>query len=182
MLDDAILIWKLRSGSKEAFRLIYEQYTRTLLTLAAGLLGCPSRAEDVVQDVFIRLVQRPSQLKRPGNLKAWLATCVANRCRDLQRKDQSLQKTAQQTMRDSTNREVQSPVQLVIQEEAVLRTRDALNTLPYEQRETILLRAHGNLTFRQIARLQKVSSKTSQSRYRYGIDKLRSLLEEEVDR
>ena len=79
MLDDAILIWKLRSGSKEALRLIYEQHARYLLTLAAGLLGCPSRAEDVVQDVFIRLVQTPSALKRPGNLKAWLATFAGDR-------------------------------------------------------------------------------------------------------
>lgn len=181
MLDDAILIWKLRSGSQEAFRLIYEQYARYLLTLAAGLLGCPSGAEDVVQDVFIRLVQKPARLKRPGNLRAWLATCVANRCRDLQRQDQSRRKTTRQAEPESTNKQVPSPVHLVIREEAILRTRDALNRLPYEQRETILLRAQGNLTFRQIARLQRVSPKTCQSRYHYGIDKLRSLLDEEVD-
>lgn len=180
MLDDAILIWKLRSGSKEAFRLIYEQYARDLLTLAGSLLGCPAGAEDVVQDVFIQLVQAPGRFRRPGNLRAWLATCVANRCRDLQRKDHSLRKTAAQSVEQSQNRKVDSPVRMVILDEDIQRVSAALSALPYDQRETLVLRVQGNLTFRQIARLQKVSPKTSQSRYHYGIDKLRSLLNEEV--
>ena len=180
MLDGAILIWKLRSGSKEAFRLIYEQYARDLLTLAASLMGCPTGAENVVQDVFIRLVQAPSGLRRPGNLRAWLVTCAANRCRDLQRKEHSLRRTAAQSVAQSEYGQVDSPVRMVIQDEDIRRVSGALNTLPYEQRETIVLRVQGDLTFRQIARLQKVSPKTSQSRYHYGIDKLRSLLNEEV--
>ena len=181
MLDDAILIWKLRSGSKEAFRLIYEQYARDLLTLSAGLLGCNAGAEDVVQDVFTQLVQAPGRFRRPGNLRAWLAMCVANRCRDLQRKEHSLRRPAAKNADQTGNRQADSPVRMVIQDEAIQRVSRALNTLPYEQRETLLLRVQGNMTFRQIARLQQVSPKTSQSRYHYGIDKLRSLLNEEVD-
>jgi len=181
MLDDAILIWKLRSGSKEAFRLIYEQYARDLLTLAASLLGSQTGAEDVVQDVFTQFVQAPGRFRRPGNLRAWLATCVANRCRDLQRKDRSLRQTVAQYADQPVKRRVDSPVRMVIQDEAIQCVSRALNALPYEQRETLVLRVQGNMTFRQIARLQKVSPKTSQSRYHYGINKLRSLLDEEVD-
>jgi len=55
-----------------------------------------------------------------------------------------------------------------------------MTELPYEQREAIALRIHGNLGFRQIADLQNVSTKTVQSRYRYGLDKLRSTLNGEV--
>jgi len=55
-----------------------------------------------------------------------------------------------------------------------------MTELPYEQRETIALRLHGNLRFRQIAKLQNVSTKTAQSRYRYGLDKLRSTMNGEV--
>ncbi|MCP4454437.1 MAG: hypothetical protein GY809_23525, partial [Planctomycetes bacterium] len=110
MLDDAILIWKLRSGSQEAFRLIYEQHARDLLSLAASLMGCPTGAEDVVQDVFTQLVQTPCAIRRPGNLRAWLAMCVANRCRDLQRKEHSLRRTAAQKADQPVNRRVESPV------------------------------------------------------------------------
>ncbi|NQV33698.1 MAG: sigma-70 family RNA polymerase sigma factor, partial [Phycisphaeraceae bacterium] len=113
--------------------------------------------------------------------RAWLATCVANRCRDLQRKDRSLRQTVAQYADQPVKRRVDSPVRMVIQDEAIQCVSRALNALPYEQRETLVLRVQGNMTFRQIARLQKVSPKTSQSRYHYGINKLRSLLDEEVD-
>ena len=55
----------------------------------------------------------------------------------------------------------------------------ALAELPYEQREVIVLHLHGELRFREIARYQGVSTNTVQSRYRYGLDKLRTLLKQE---
>jgi len=52
--------------------------------------------------------------------------------------------------------------------------------LPYEQREVITLRIEANMTFRRIAALQRTSISTVNGRYRYGIEKLRSLLNSEV--
>ncbi len=57
MLEDRLLLWKFKRGSRDAFRLIYEKYADDLLTLAANLLGDKVGAEDVVQDVFISFVQ-----------------------------------------------------------------------------------------------------------------------------
>ena len=51
-----------------------------------------------------------------------------------------------------------------------------MRELAYEQREVIILRLHERMRFKAIARLQGVSDKTAQSRYRYGLDKLRSIL------
>jgi RNA polymerase sigma-70 factor (ECF subfamily) len=56
----------------------------------------------------------------------------------------------------------------------------AMGKLPEEQREAIVLRVHGGLKFREIAVVQGVSLKTVQSRYRYGLDRLRTLLNGEV--
>ncbi len=56
------------------------------------------------------------------------------------------------------------------------RLRQALSGLPYEQREVITLHLHGDLTFREIARQQEVSINTATSRYRYGIERLKSIL------
>ena len=53
MLEDKLLIWRFKGGSRDAFRRIYEKYESFLLTLAANLLGDGSAAEDVVQDVFV---------------------------------------------------------------------------------------------------------------------------------
>ena len=52
--------------------------------------------------------------------------------------------------------------------------------LPYEQREAVILHIQGGMKFREIAKLQGVSDKTAQSRFRYGFTKLRSILNSEV--
>jgi RNA polymerase sigma-70 factor (ECF subfamily) len=86
MLQDRALLRKVKSGRKDALRLIYERYERDLLTLAANLLGEASTAEDVVQDVFVSFVRSVQKFHLRGSLKGYLITCVANRSRDLLRK------------------------------------------------------------------------------------------------
>jgi len=179
MLEDRLLLWKFKRGSRGAFRLIYEKYAGDLLTLAANLLNDKADAEDVVQDVFISFVQSVEKFRLTGSLKGYLATCVANRSRDYIRSNKRRQ-TAAISGAEQVVSDKRSPVQLVICSEELHKLSYAMTELPYEQRETIVLRLHGDLRFRQIAKLQNISIKTAQSRYRYGLDKLRSILNGEV--
>ena len=180
MLEDRLLIWKLKGGSKDALRAIYEKYADDLLNLAANLLNDKIGAEDVVQDVFISFAESVDKFRLTGSLKGFLAKCVANRSRDCLRKRKHGQiAAADKAERKSAN--VKSPVQLVINSEELRKLGIIMTELPYEQREAIVLRLHGDLRFREIAKMQNVSTKTVQSRYRYGLDKLRSLLNGEVE-
>ncbi|MHC4572218.1 MAG: RNA polymerase sigma factor [Planctomycetota bacterium] len=179
MLEDRLLVWKFKHGNTDAFRRIYEKYESDLLTLAANLLADANTAEDVVQDIFISFVQSVEKFRLKGSLKAYLATCVANRSRDCIRKRKH-QRTVAVNEAQQLISDTDGPVQLVICSEELQRLRDALTELPYEQREAVVLHLHGDLKFRQIAKLQNVPIKTAQSRYRYGLDKLRSILNGEV--
>lgn len=179
MLEDRLLLWKFKSGSRDAFRLIYEKYAGDLLTLAANLLNDKADAEDVVQDVFISFVQSLKKFRLTGSLKGYLATCVANRSRDYIRRNKRRQ-TAAISGAEQVVSDKRTPVQLVIFSEELRKLSYAMTELPYEQREAIVLRLHGDLRFRQIAKLQNISIKTAQSRYRYGLVKLRSILNGEV--
>lgn len=179
MLESRLLIWRLKSGSKEALRRIYEKYEGDLLTLAANLLVDVSAAEDVVQDVFTGFVQSIERFELRGSLKGYLATCVANRARDCLRKKQR-QRTIAVNEAQQVQSEADGPIQLIINSEELQRLRLAMTELPYEQREVIVLHLQADMKFRQIAQLQQVSIKTVQSRYQYGIDKLRSILDGEV--
>ena len=58
----------------------------------------------------------------------------------------------------------------------------AMAELPFEQREVVLMHLHGSMTFGAIARARQISTNTARSRYRYGLDKLRLLLNGEVTR
>ena len=179
MLEDRLLLWKFKGGSKDALRVIYEKYAEDLLTLAANLLDDKFGAEDVVQDVFISFAESVDRFRLTGSLKGFLAKCVANRSRDSIRRRRRGQ-TAAAKQAEHKSSEAKSPVQLVINSEELKKLGAALTELPYEQREAIVLRLHGDLRFRQIAKMQKVSTKTVQSRYRYGLNKLRSSVNGEV--
>ena len=179
MLEDRLLLWKFKHGSRDAFRAIYEKYAGDMLTLAGNLLDDKVGAEDIVQDVFIKFVESVGTFRLTGSLKSYLATCVANRSRDCIRK-RIRQRNAMAKQVEKTPAGLKDTIHLAICSEQLQKLSDAMTELPYEQREAIALRIHGNLRFRQIAELQNVSTKTVQSRYRYGLDKLRSTLNGEV--
>jgi RNA polymerase sigma factor (sigma-70 family) len=179
MLEDRLLLWKFRHGSRDAFRTIYEKYAGDMLTLAGNLLDDKVGAEDIVQDVFIKLVESVGTFRLTGNLKSYLATCVANRSRDYIRR-RIRQRSAMEKQAGKIAADAKSTIHLAICSEELQKLSIAMSELPYEQRETIALHIHGDLRFRQIAELQNVSTKTVQSRYRYGLDKLRSTMNGEV--
>lgn len=178
MLEDEILKWKFKRGSDEALTLIYEKYLGPMLTLAMGLLNDPGAAEDVVQDAFVSFAQSRRNFRLTGSLSGYLATSVVNRVRDHKRR---LSRQAAQTP-DRVERTSDStrPDQRVILDEQARLLNSAVAELPDEQREVVLLRLKADMKFRQIAKLQQTSINTVLSRYRYGLEKLRSTLDGEV--
>ena len=179
MMDDRLLLRRIRCGQKDALRVIYEKYAEALLTLAANLLDDPGMAEDVLQDVLVSFVQSARRLKIRGSLRAYLATAVVNRTRDYYRRRPRQRVVSLDEARHLVTGE-KGPVQMVICNERMQKVRARVAGLPYEQREAVMLRLHADMKFREIAKVQNVSVKTALSRYRYGLDKLRSTLNGEV--
>lgn len=179
MFEDRRLLRRLKRGDKDALRLIYEKHEGDLLTLAANLLHDPAAAEDVVQDVFMGLVRVGPGLQLRRTLRAYLATAVANRVRDDYRR-KSRERIASVEDADERVADSEGPVQMMIRSDEMHRLRSAVQELPFEQREVIMLRVHAQMKFREIAAHQNISIKTALSRYQYGLDKLRSMLDGEV--
>jgi RNA polymerase sigma-70 factor (ECF subfamily) len=179
VLQDKRLILRFRHGSQEAFCRIYEKYRDDLLRLAVSLLKDKSAAEDVLQEVFVRLIAGRRSFELTGSLRAYLATCVANRARNINRDNRRgvrLDSAEPAAMPCESRR----PDRWAVCSEEFDKLRAAMLDLPYEQREVLALRVYGQLTFREIAALREVSIKTAQSRYTYALDKLRLVLDGEV--
>ncbi|GAH33877.1 unnamed protein product, partial [marine sediment metagenome] len=85
MLEDRLLIRRLRRGEKAALRLIYEKYKDHMFTIANNLLLDFAGAEDCLHDVFVNFAGRAAQFRLRSSLKGYLATCIANRARDVLR-------------------------------------------------------------------------------------------------
>ena len=180
-MEDKLLIWKFKHGSTEALCRIYDKYKDHLLKISTALLNDKSVAEDVVHDVVVTLAQSAQRIKVTGNLKSFLATCVANRARNINNRQQ-LRATVDLTQAGSVISRSPRPDQWIVNNEELNRLNDALSQLPYEQREVIGLHLYGGIKFRKIANMQQTSINTVQSRYRYGLDKLRSLLDCKVEK
>jgi len=175
MLEDRYLVWRLKQGSPRALCRIYSRYENDLLTLAASLLGRADQAEDVLQDVFLKFIESIDTFELTSSLKGYLATCVANRARDYLRKDRRHAGESLETAQSAESRQ-HGPLQAAIVDEQRQRVIAALAELPDEQREAVLLHLQAGLKFREIAHAQGISAKTAWSRYRYGLDRLRSRL------
>lgn len=174
MLEDKRLIGELKQGSKDAMRQIYMEYKDTLLTVAASLLHDTNAAEDVLHDVFVSFAASAGKLELRVSLRSYLISSIVNRVRDRFRKKKhhtvELDKAGQ--IKSDLNR----PEQSAVLAEQLQLTADALLQLPLEQRETIILHLNGGMKFKEIAEMQHVPMNTVQGRYRYGLDKLRTIL------
>ena len=85
MLEDRLLVLRFKHGNRDAFCRIYEKYRDDLLRLAVSLLNEAGTAEDVVHDVFTSFIRGGREFELTGSLKGYLATCVANRARNVNR-------------------------------------------------------------------------------------------------
>jgi RNA polymerase sigma factor (sigma-70 family) len=179
MDSERVLLKKAAHGCRESLRAIYETHKDPLLTLARGMTGNLAEAEDVVHDVFVAFARNMPGLRLRTTLRAYLSVSVCNRVRDLGRA--RVRHRADANIVESAP-EAAPPDVRVADVELVGRLREALRQLPVEQREVVVLRSKAGLSFKEIARHQGIAVNTAQGRYRYGIDKLRSLLNSELER
>jgi len=178
MFEDKGLLWKLKNGSSDALCRIYKKYKNNMLGLAIALSNDKTVAEDIVHDCFVSFAQSASKLQLRDSLKSYLSTSVANRVRNLGR-DKNRAAVNIETI-DIAGPDSVRPDRQAMSNERLRQINSALAQLPYQQREVIILHFQSRLTFKEIAESQSVSVNTILSRYRYGLDKLRSILDGEV--
>ena len=181
MIEDKLLILKLKRSRDGALRTIYDKYKIYLLKLAVMLSGDVNIAEDIVHDVFVRFAQSANRISLTGSLKSYLVTSVINGVRNLHRNNMRHPETCLDgvELQPCLGR---NPHQWAVLSERLELLSNALGELPFDQREVISLRMEMDMSFRQIAAVQKTSVNTVKGRYRYAITKLRSLLNSEVEK
>ena len=179
MLEDKLLLLKLKRGNADALRRIYEKYKDELLALAIALSNDRAAAEDALHDVFVSFAQYADRLQLRTSLKSYLSSCIANRVRNLNRA--KALRTAQLSRAEAVSSGREGPDRLATSAELSRQVDRAMEQVPYEQREVIILHLQSGMRFKAIAQSQGVSINTVQSRYRYGLDKLRMLLNGTVE-
>jgi RNA polymerase sigma-70 factor (ECF subfamily) len=173
--SDNLLQAALGRNDPAAVELMWDRYAKDLLIFLQGTLCSRHDAEDVLQTVFVRIVRKRHRLAKARCLDAYVYRIARNEAYRLVSRRKRVQKaqviTESWLIASESNRE---PNDLAEQLQA------ALAQLPQPQREVIVMKIYRQKTFLEISGLLGLSQNTVASRYRYGIEKLRTLLRDPI--
>jgi RNA polymerase sigma-70 factor (ECF subfamily) len=185
---DEMLMVRYQRGERKAFVELVRRHNRPIYNFVLRQLRVPSIAEDVTQDVFMRLVQNAAEFKHEARFLTWLYTIARNLCIDQLRK-QSHRRHASLDQPQAAHGEApplgetvadQSPQASAERGALSAEVRSsivkAVDSLPDDQREVFLLREVASLPFRDIAEITGVGENTVKSRMRYALDRLKDAL------
>jgi RNA polymerase sigma-70 factor (ECF subfamily) len=168
------LLAELAAGRAEAFAELYDRFGGRLHRAAWGILGRSEDAEEAVQEVFMALVRCRARLSEVRDLTAYLFTALRRVAARLAARQARQPVAAEEVVRQAAINAGRPPTSNPQGE----RLDRALRALPPKQREVIVMKIDGDLTFAQIAAVVGVSANTAASRYRYALQRLRRALGE----
>lgn len=170
---------RLIAGEEDALDEIYDQFSSFVYGLSLRVIGDARAAEDISQDVFVSVWERPGAFDPDrGSLRTWLGTLAQRRAVDHVRREEARRRRA---IKDAAR-----PVWAPDVEEMALalvtaeRVRSALDALPDEQRRAIQLAYFGGKTYRQVAEVLGIPEGTAKSRLRLGLRRVAEALETET--
>lgn len=170
---------RLIAGEEGALNEIYEQFSSFVYGLALRVIGDGRAAEDVSQDVFVSVWERPAAFDPDrGSLRTWLGTLAHRRAVDHVRREEARRRRAiKDASRPQSTPDVEEMAMALVTAE---RVRDALSTLPDEQRRAIQLAYFGGKTYRQVAEVLGIPEGTAKSRLRLGLRRIADVLDTET--
>jgi RNA polymerase sigma factor (sigma-70 family) len=168
---------RLAAGEDHALNEVYEQYSSFVYGLALRVIGDPRAAEDIAQDVFLFVWERPEAFDPArGSLRTWLGTLAHRRAVDYVRREEARRR---RTQREAGRQAAAIPdvAEMATALVAAERVRAALDVLPDEQRRAIQLAYFGGRTYRQVAEQLGIPEGTAKSRLRLGLRRVAAALE-----
>lgn len=180
--SDEQLLALAGQGNREALEELFRRYRNTAFRVAYRLLSNEADALDAVQDGFIKALTHLSGFEGRSSFKTWILRVVSNAALDLGRQ-RGRQETLSMDRLGPRERENLEPLALEDPgqglEQADLRRQlvCALAQLPEAQRQTFVLHAEAELSYREVADALGISIGTVMSRLYYTRQKLRALLD-----
>lgn len=174
--DDALMLaWA--AGEASAFEVLYGRHRGPLFRFLLAQLRDRPLAEELYQDVWQRVIAARATWRPEAAFATWLYRIAHNRLNDHWRAQRHRPPAPLDAeLRTAALADPEHPGSVAEQEEQRQRLQQALDELPDEQREAVLLRLQQELSLEEIGRITGVGRETVKSRLRYALDKLRARL------
>jgi RNA polymerase sigma-70 factor (ECF subfamily) len=186
--SDEQLLGLYTRGEMEAMEVLLARYKRPLFHFVLRLVRERGRAEDLLQESFLRMVENAGTFQGSASLKTWLYRIARNLCIDeLRRQKHRRHPSLDAPQGKSDGAEGQNlyerlanvgpgPDRLTVDRDLGRRLASAIDELPEDQREVFVLRQVQNLSFKEIGDITGVSENTVKSRMRYALERLQRAL------
>ena len=174
---DQELLQKVRRGEPSGSAALFERYSAPLLRFTDRMLGSRADAEEVTQEVFVKMITRVEQYDGQAPVSSWLFAIAANACRDRMRRGKRAAPVSLDVIAERAS-EGEAIDAALLQKEKRALVRRALGSLSDEQREALVLARYHGLPYAEIARTLKISEGAVKTRIFRAMETLKSLFSE----
>jgi len=177
---DSTLVARIVAGDDRALGLVYDRYGSLVYGLARRVTSSTAAAEEITQEVFVQFWEHADRFDAAkGSLRAFLGAITHRRSVDWVRSEARRREREARTSQDAATGTVATVVDITTElgaQDTAARVRAAVETLPLEQREAVVLAYFGGLTFREVAASLGLPEGTAKSRLRLALGKLSAVL------
>jgi len=176
---DEIIVERALSGEPDAFGEIVRRWERRIFALTYGMLGREEDARDATQETFLAAFRNLRGFRGEAKVSSWLHRIAVNQCLTRQRRAKVRNESALEEDKANsfaTNTE-SSPAMITEGRQRTAAVRRALNSLPVELRQVVVMKEFEELTFREIAEALDLPLSTVKSRLYTGLKQLQMRLE-----
>ncbi|MBI1747594.1 MAG: sigma-70 family RNA polymerase sigma factor [Acidobacteria bacterium] len=181
MTEDEALVHRFLAGETEAFSQLVRNWQRPIYNFIYRFVGEREEARDISQEVFTTVFRKVRELREKSRFSAWIYKIALNQCRLRRRElkgkttvplDASPENTATAIGRFDPPDRKPGPEEQLSREEVALAVRTALETLPSNQRDVIVMKEYQGLKFHEIAEVLDCPISTIKSRMYFGLQAL----------
>jgi RNA polymerase sigma-70 factor (ECF subfamily) len=180
--SDEVIVERALTGDAEAFGELVRRWERRIFALTYGILGREEDARDATQETFFAAFRNLRGFRGEAKVSSWLHRIAVNQCISRQRRAKVRRESA---LDDEQNNDAatfaapvsESPVRVVEGRQETLAVRRAINSLPLELRQVVVMKEFEELTFREIADVLDLPLSTVKSRLYTALKQLQMRLQ-----
>ena len=175
---DIRVIWQVLRGDRNAYADIVERYKSPIYNLAIRLTGNLTDADDLAQDIFIRVYERLDRFDVTKRFFPWMYTVALNVIRNYNRKNKSIfLRFHNNNSEDKWLKHSETPEKNVAENQEQKKLARCILKLPIIQKEAVVLRYYQGLTFEEIAEVGSCSLSAAKMRVYRGLEQLNRLMQ-----
>lgn len=180
--NDEVIVERALTGDAEAFGELVKRWERRIFALTYGMLGREEDARDATQETFLAAFRNLRGFRGDAKVSSWLHRIAVNQCISRQRRAKVRSESALDDEQDQGAESfaaplTESPVRVVEGRQETLAVRRAINSLPIELRQVVVMKEFEELTFREIADALDLPLSTVKSRLYTALRQLQMRLQ-----